>query len=53
MSKIRGFLNTIIHFSKATSFVKGIFLAIFLVPILFVLAIKAIQVFIPFTYIGF
>lgn len=53
MSKIRGLFFGIIDYAKATSTIKAILLAIFLLPIFFVLLIKAVQLFIPFTYIAF
>ena len=53
MSKIRGLFFSLIHYAKSTSILKALLLTIFILPLFFVLLIKAIQLFIPFTYIAF
>ena len=53
MFKIIGLFRVIIHYAKSTTWIKAIFFSLLIAPVIFVLLIKAIQLFVPFTYIAF
>ena len=53
MIKIFGIFRIIIHYAKSTTWFKAVLFSFLILPVLFILLIKAIQLFIPFTYIAF
>jgi len=52
MSKLTGLISIGRHFSKRMPLLKSLGFIIFLLIVLLVLIVKAINIFIPFTYIA-
>ena len=52
MQKIRNIIRVIRHVSSATSLIRAIIFSIIVFVLLAVLLIKAINIFIPFTYLA-
>ena len=53
MIKTFGILRILFHYAKSTSWFKAVLFSFLIFPVLFVLLIKAIQLFVPFTYLAF
>jgi hypothetical protein len=53
MRKIIYFFDIFLHFSKRASPIKSLFFFVVMLILGIVLFVKALQIFIPFTYIAF